>query len=251
MRVLSLGDIHGFDTWKSPLNYWRPEETSDVDQFDKIIFVGDYVDEFILTDAQILKNFEEIIELKKKYPEKVELLLGNHDVQYIYPTGNKCTGFRESMFFQLSMLFQENKKLFKIAHQEQNYLWTHAGIHRGFWSDQIMNKKYVIRHGEEMEHLEIDHSQSVADILNFCWETQHEPIFHCGWARGGNKKVGGPLWADFNETYKKPLDGYHQIIGHTHKSELKHYENYKDKNTSTTYIDCMNIEYDKYYIIEI
>ena len=67
-KIITLGDIHGYDTWKSALNYWRPEEeTSLVSEFDYIVFIGDYVDDYTQTDEQIYKNLVEIIELKKKY----------------------------------------------------------------------------------------------------------------------------------------------------------------------------------------
>jgi len=26
MKILTIGDVHGYDTWKSALNYWRPDE---------------------------------------------------------------------------------------------------------------------------------------------------------------------------------------------------------------------------------
>ncbi|MCK9476576.1 MAG: metallophosphoesterase [Candidatus Muirbacterium halophilum] len=251
LRVITVGDVHGFDTWKVPLNYFRPdEEETNLHLYDYIVFVGDYVDEWDMNDAQIYKNLVEIIELKKKYPEKVILLLGNHDIHYIYKDGNKCTGFRESMYMQLNQLFTENQKLFQLAFQYKNYLWTHAGLHKGWWKFQVEDQKFVIRDGEKLEWLEIDKTGNVADILNFCYEARHQPIFDCGWARGGRQKVGGPLWADKNETYKKPLEGYHQIVGHTRIKEIKHYDNYKG-DTSMTYVDCMHIEYNNYYTIEV
>jgi len=251
--IISIGDCHGFDTWKQPLNYWRPnEEKTLVDQYDYIVFVGDYVDEFELPDSQIYKNLVEIIELKKLYPDKVILLYGNHDIQYLLGTkGNGCTGYRPSMWLQLNELFTQNRNLFQLAFQVKNYLWTHAGVHRGFYSMNIQNKKYIIRDGVEKEYLTIDKSGTVADILNFCFEAKHQPIFDCGLQRGGHAKVGGPLWADKNELYSKPLDGYHQIVGHTRIKEIKHYNHYANKETSTTFIDCMHIDYDKYYIVEL
>ena len=253
--IISIGDIHGHDTWKAGLNYWRPEEEKTlVDQFDKIVFIGDYVDDFDKTDNEIYNNFIEIIELKKKYPEKVILLLGNHDVQYFIESqkGN-ASGFRKSMYLRLKELFTQNEKLFQIAYQYKNYLWTHAGIHRGWYQLNIAEQTHVFRNGEKSEYLEIDKSGNIADTLNFCFETRHQPIFDCGLIRGGKQKVGGPLWADFNEVYNKPLLGYHQIIGHTRRKKINHYENYKG-DTSTTFIDCLSItnEYkDNFYILNI
>jgi hypothetical protein len=142
--VITIGDIHGFDTWKQALDYWRPEEEKTlIDQFDYIVFLGDYVDEFHLKDAQIYKNLLEIIELKKKYPEKVILLWGNHDIQYIFK-GNECSGYRPSMYLQLNEIFTRHEKLFQLAFQIKNYIWTHAGLHRGWYMFNIEQQKYII-----------------------------------------------------------------------------------------------------------
>ena len=255
MKILSIGDIHGFDTWKAGLDYWRPEEEGTlVDQFDKIIFVGDYVDEFDKTDLEILNNFIEIIILKKKYPDKVVLLLGNHDVQYFIDSQkSNASGYRTSMYLQLNELFTKNENLFQLAYQHENYLWTHAGVHRGWYQLNIEQQSHVIRDGEKLDYLEIDKSGNIADVLNFCFETRHQPIFDCGLIRGGRQKVGGPLWSDFNEIYNKPLLGYHHIVGHTRGKKIRHYENYKG-DTSTTFIDALSItnKYeDNFYILKL
>jgi hypothetical protein len=157
------------------------------------------------------------------------------------------------MWLKLHEFFVSKRNLFQLAFQYKNYLWTHAGIHRGWYKNKVASQKCVVRHNEKIEGLTIDHNEQIADILNFLFEARHDAIFDCGLIRGGYQKNGGPLWADKNETYKKPLDNYHQIIGHTHIDEVKHYKNYKG-DTSTTYVDCMNIKnsYDKnFYILEI
>ena len=84
MKTITIGDIHGYDTWK---------QAGDIDllikgefepDYDKYIFVGDYVDSFDLTNIQIYANLLELIQFKKKFPEHVVLILGNHDLQYLY-----------------------------------------------------------------------------------------------------------------------------------------------------------------------
>jgi len=155
------------------------------------------------------------------------------------------------MWLQLNELFTTNQNLFQYAFQVKNYLWTHAGVHRGWYQFNIEQQKYIIRDGHKLEWLELEKDGNVADILNFCFEAKHQPLFDCGFYRGGRAKVGGPLWADKIEVYKKPLDGYHQIVGHTRIKEIKHYNQYANKNTTVTFLDCMHIEYDNYYIVEL
>jgi predicted MPP superfamily phosphohydrolase len=243
VKILSIGDVHGKDNWKYPINYWGNK--SSIDEFDYIVFVGDYVDSFDIKDEFMLNNLLDIIKLRKEYPNKVVLLWGNHDIQYLFgETKYRCTGFRESIYHELNRIFIENRDIFQLAFQYKNYIWSHAGIHRGWYKTFIEEKTHIIRNGEKKDYLEIDKSGNIADILNFCFEARHDGIFNISWHRGGNDSVGGPLWADKNETYKKPIIGYHQIIGHSRVDCVKTYKNYGDDLTSTTYIDCMSIDND-------
>lgn len=254
MKTISIGDLHGKDEWKNALNYWRPDdEDTYIDQYDKIIFVGDYVDSFDIPDNNILKNLQEIIELKIKYPEKVVLLWGNHEIQYLFGTKRYgCSGYRPSMWLSLNTLFKEYRNLFQLAFQIENYIWTHAGITSEWFDLNINEKTHIVRDNKYITNLPIDKLDNISDILNFCFEAGHQHIFDCSpYVTGGSDRTSGPLWASKYETRNLPLIGYHQIVGHTHVDEIKHYENYKDKNTSMTYIDCVSIENDNYYIIEI
>ena len=83
MKIAIIGDLHGKNCYKKLLK-------DKIDSFDKIIFMGDYSDDswITFTDKEIVDNLKEVIEFKKKYKDKVELLIGNHDFQYIvgYPT---------------------------------------------------------------------------------------------------------------------------------------------------------------------
>lgn len=62
MKILTIGDIHGYPT---VFKHWKIEDFQD---FDYIIFVGDYVDDFILSDSEIYENLVKIINLKKRTP---------------------------------------------------------------------------------------------------------------------------------------------------------------------------------------
>ena len=132
MRTMSIGDLHGKDLWKQ----------IDINNFDKVIFIGDYVDSWDIKDEDILNNLLDLIELKKIFPNKVILLLGNHDIQYLFFPNYSCSGFRNSMLYSLEITFKENIKLFQIAFQEQNYLFTHAGI----------SNKWLKKHNETIQY---------------------------------------------------------------------------------------------------
>jgi len=230
MKVLSIGDIHGHNIWK--------DFVKDPSMYDKIIFVGDYVDDYDISNTEIISNLLEIIEFKKEYPDKVILLLGNHDYQYaIRPFEMEIlcysTGYRAEIHFDLHTIFKSNFRLFQIAYQYENYIWTHAGIHIGWYQKFLREfKVYVDKYDLSVENY------NIADKLNLALEFEMTCLVDCGFKRRGTKKIGGPLWADKSETWMKSLKNYHQIVGHTHTDGIKKTEHPLYKS-SVTYIDAL------------
>lgn len=226
MNILSIGDIHGTNIWKKlgDIDYvLKTNPHSSALEFDYYVFTGDYVDSFTKTNVEILHNLKEVIGFKKLYPDKVILLWGNHDIQYLTSyREHGCSGYRPEAYFDLHELFRKNRTLFQLAFQIKNYIWTHAGIHRGWYRLDFPYK-----------------SENIADDLNRAFEENHPSIFQVGRSRGGRYNSGGPLWADKSETWNKPLSGYHQIVGHTHVPTIIKRE--INPSTTVTYID--NLEY--------
>lgn len=220
MKIISIGDIHGRTFWKR----------IDPAKYDKIIFIGDYVDSFPYDDAHILNNLMDIIEFKKSYPNKVEILIGNHDIQYMYLSdGFGCSGFRPSMASSLNSLFMENKKLFKMAFQIGEYIWSHAGI-AVKWLEY--NEKEIKAFKKKFDCVDY------ADTFNKMMFTHTNRILHqVGTKRGGYYPAGGITWADRNETSLNPLEGYHQIVGHTAIDSIT---KFGDDKGSVRYIDCLH-----------
>jgi hypothetical protein len=224
VKIISIGDTHGRQYWKE----------IDPEKYDRIIFVGDYVDQYPpMTDGEILNNLLEIIELKKKYPEKVILLIGNHDSYYMFLNeGFAGSGFRPSMAISLKQVFTHNKRLFQIAYQIDDYIWTHAGISQG-WYDY--NKDVIEKTKEKFECV------NLADTLNkMMYTNDFRDLFQCGSARGGRYPYGGIVWADRSETMNRYLTGYHQIVGHT---PIKEITKFGFSEGSIRYIDVLNEAY--------
>jgi len=222
LKTISIGDIHGRACWKE----------LDPDKYDRIIFVGDYVDSRSYTDAKILSNFKAIITLKRKHPNKVILLLGNHDMHYMYYPQFPCSRFRPQMQPKLTTLFNENKSLFQVAYQLKNVLWTHAGVSKT-WYQGAFNTISEFKNQRP--------NCNLADILNLISESKHYKILHIvGSIRGGYVgNPGGILWADDSETQEDCLYGYHQIVGHNPVATIK---NIRHRKSSITYIDCLETE---------
>lgn len=233
-KFITIGDIHGRDNWIEFEDIKILSNTPNIiTDFDMYIFVGDYTDSYTETNAQIKENLLKLIQFKKNYPDNVILLLGNHDLHYMFADDNfRCSGIRPEMFFDLNEIFNDNKELFQIAYQYNNYIWTHAGLHIGWYTMEFPFN-----------------SPNIADDLNDAFRYKEKTLFDCGMRRGGFKKQGGPFWADKLETWQKPIRGYHQIVGHTPVNEPITNFPYKRKDTSVTYVDC--VEKNKYYILEI
>ena len=223
MKVLAVGDIHGEDWWQPAIfgarelfNSYREDKEAlqhdfkfNFENWGKIIFVGDYVDSFHISTPEMIDNLREIVKFANNYPGRVELLLGNHDIQYIHPK-YRCSGFRPEAYFDFRDIFEENKNLFKVASMHGDYLFSHAGVTQRFWSVCENNLK-------EVKHLYdyTDPEKTIADHLNFLYEIHFEPLFYAGPARGGISSYPGIFWADKRELVGNPLKGVSQVVGHT------------------------------------
>jgi len=239
MKILTVGDIHGRPDWLDMADMKILSTTPNlITDFDKYIFVGDYVDSYDITNVEIIHNLKQIIQFKLNYPEQVILLSGNHDVQYMMPQGDKyaCSGFRPEGYYDLHDLFRKNIELFQLAYQYETHLWSHAGVHIGWYEYDFPYQ-----------------GQNIAEDLNGAFREENPTIFQVSYSRGGWNRNPGPLWADKTETWEKPIKGYHQIIGHSRVKEIITHFPYKgDVDTSVTYVDCQDGKSENtYHILEI
>lgn len=248
MKIITIGDIHGKSYWEIPLLGYDPDTNTGskttIEDFDKVIFIGDYVDAYDISNVEMIHNLKKLMELAKKYPDKIIWLLGNHDLQYYFFNSEKyrCTGYRPEIFFDLYDIFNKNKKLFRVSYQIDNYVWTHAGIHIGWYKQRF--EKWLDDVLKENRH-----HYNLSEQLNMALEVDADVLYDVGYLRGGFQNVGGPFWLDKRMSYKKPLKGYHQIVGHTRVDEIKTYNISKD--TSITYVDNLDKEIDKFHILDL
>lgn len=245
-NILTIGDIHGLSKWKeiifggeTEFFYWKLAlidgylELDDQYRFqkdwDRIIFLGDYVDSFTISNQEILENLEDIILFANTYSDLVVLLLGNHDVQYIVDD-EICSGYRPEMRFDLNKLFVENSNLFKISYLDEYYtqvhkretvtrtLWTHAGVTHGWFSKlkkDVTSEQY--RHRiffENIEEMQID------EILNLSWDLRVDNLFDVDFQSGGTDLWAGPFWVRPDTLNEFCLEDYNQVVGHTPKSKV-------------------------------
>ncbi|QHT66408.1 metallophosphoesterase [Rhodocytophaga rosea] len=224
MKIIAIGDIHGKSVWI--------RASQDNKEADLVIFLGDYVDGS-LSNQEIYDNLHTILEIKKLMPEKVILLIGNHDLQYFYYPAYRCSGFRAEAQPALSALFTENKDLFSVAYQYKNYLFTHAGI-SGRWFETHQEKLTAAGLTETKENL--------AQVLNEINQTLARGMLHrVSMYRGGLHASGGITWADKKETMNDPFPGFHQVVGHSRVKEITRIDfSATFADTSITYTDCLD-----------
>ena len=210
IQVLVLGDIHGRDFWKEPVKDVLKNTDANV------VFLGEYLDvyrnESIKPDDAV-KNFEEILELKKQHPDRITLLLGNHDMGYRFTLSIcDCRTDRKN-YKRIQKLFHDNKDLFCLADEEtiegKHFIFSHAGIHRGYVNDAFP---------EEYETITED---NVVEFFNKKYREENEKLIQSlgmydnyrGW---DGHTYGSIVWADALSWFGKAYDGYgYSVFGHT------------------------------------
>jgi len=235
MKILSVGDIHGKNIW----------ERIDASKYDRVRFTGDLYDAFEYDQDELHDNALALVQWARNVGN-VDFVIGNHDAHYFKwqePVFKEVRGggFSEKQLYRAYHLYIENKDLFKVAYQEEKYLWTHAGLSQAYYGHHIEPRVIDIMNTYAVSTL--------AEVLNIMWDINYAPLFVAPLSRGGDDMYGGPLWADKSDTEGGPLSGYHQIVGHTGIYDIVHKE--LNPETSITYIDCLNYQIGKFYEIDI
>ena len=216
--TIAIGDIHGSTYWKEIVRE-NPDH--------RYIFLGDYLDPYErIASKKLIDNLKEIIQLKTNFPEQVILLLGNHDLHYFTTNMAMSTRFDYHIAEEVSLLFLENISLFQFAYQEENYLFTHAGISQKWFTEDFKG----------------DVTKNIAEQLNNPLPEQYAALYRCGAYRGGNRgDMGGIFWADIYEL-REPLRGYTQIVGHNRVKDISEHTHYGGR---IIFCDCL---YNKRYL---
>ena len=220
MSILINGDVHGRQFWKEAVE-------KNMDKVDKIIFLGDYLDEYPdenITRRQSKENFKEVINLKENNRDKVILLLGNHDYHYMHREFSRSSRYSSSNAYNYKQMFLSHESFFKIAHEEtingKKYLFTHAGVMKSWYE---RNKEII----GELTTDNINKLQGLRKGVSALSEVSK----YRSWI---GEESGSPLWSDVREkiddeksmidhvipnedSYVKEYD--YQIFGHTQLTE--------------------------------
>lgn len=196
MKICVISDIHGSDRWKEIID--REKE-----RVDKFIFLGDYVDDKdnIISPAEHVANFQEIIEDYKPLYD-IDLLVGNHDMQYISLA--RCGGYSRTISAMTAdyLLEMIRKHILKVVAHYDNYLFSHAGV-----SSEWLKRKRI---------------KSITDInrefisspfsIDFVSESDS--------SLSGDNIYQSPIWIRPASLCQSAIKGYHQVVGHTRLEEI-------------------------------
>lgn len=131
MRILAVGDIH--------CKVWVIDKVvKRIDDYDKIVFVGDYVDDFKSGPMESMASWEKMKALCDQYPDKVYALMGNHDYAYTLKVGPRSSGFNLTTKMFLDMPTNRQLKHWVTDRPTQlvfdGVTFSHAGIDT-HWKD--------------------------------------------------------------------------------------------------------------------
>jgi len=185
-RIVVLGDIHGRTIWKDII---------EKEQFDQVIFLGDYVSthEEIPAEQQ-LSNLEDILNYKENNSDRVILLRGNHDVQILGYSWAECSGFDRKVYQGMIPMKEKFLELTQWVYHipDTNIVCSHAGISEEFldnvckhfkskegWDFNIYDTDQLIEHINDIEPCEL-FGFTPCKMSDYCGDSATQP---CTWIR--------------------------------------------------------------------
>ncbi|WP_080798758.1 metallophosphoesterase [Arabiibacter massiliensis] len=197
-KTLVVGDTH----LKQKIVLPRVDALVERHGAGRIVLLGDYCDEWHSTDDQLMDALyflADWVDETRASGVQVDVLLGNHDYQYLM--GQEGPGTHMRMVREVRELLGDLDPA--IAAEVDGFLLTHAGV-TDSWAERYLD--------------EPGFAMTACDQLNALFEggaqEDREALFTCGAGRGG-WDVPGPLWADLSELSDDPCAGFDQIVGHT------------------------------------
>lgn len=210
-KLIIIPDVHGRSFWKKAVEE-NPQEA--------FIFLGDYLDPYVqdgVTVEDAFAGLKMIVSLKERYPERVTLLWGNHDLHYLYPEleGSRLDRMNAA---RNKDYFTEHQKDFQIAAEwivgGNRYLFTHAGVGT-LWIESFLPS--------------LSEDEITATFLNDCMQSPSfiHALSNISYYRGGSDMYGSCILADLQEQGElyNQLHSSIQVFGHTMVFEAFNYDN--------------------------
>lgn len=209
-----IGDIHGRDSWKRLV---REDAIN--------IFLGDYLDPYEsegITWDMAIENLFDILHYCVKHDETTVLLLGNHDLHYLWSANERYSRYSTEHAQRIRKIYEA--RLLPVAQLAyvigDDTLVTHAGVTREWWN--LLKKQLP-------ENFPIT-AESVADVLNLIKRQKYDfseallgtaytflPGDNCG-----DSPTASPVWVRPETLVEHNVfqgTKYKQIVGHTQMTE--------------------------------
>ena len=189
-----------------------------------VVFLGDWMDSF---DGLTWQTHETVRWLRDNVGNpKYTFIWGNHDIHYAFPCGGTiCSGFDKNKLeiVRRCLTDKDHWQKFKLLHwigvpvnDEQRgnlvkpteWLVSHAGVHPVLLNPITGFEKGSLQALEEEAMWKLRYCQQVTSFIA------------AGRGRGGLARVGGVDWLDWESEFV-PINGLHQIVGHSHGKEIR------------------------------
>ena len=202
MKIIAIGDLHGKRIWK--------EIIKDND-FHIVVFNGDYFDCYgEISPVEQLHNFKEIIEYKRENPDKVKVLLGNHDFHYLPNIFESYSGYQPEQKYNFGLEIDKaiKENLLQACYVYEDIIFSHAGVGK-IWCKDVF--------GEE-------NPDNLQDKIND--ELIYRPSsfrFTPGssYSVYGDDECQTPIWIRPRALKHGRMNGYRQVVGHTQDKNIK------------------------------
>lgn len=222
MKIVAVGDTHGRSNWKI---------VAHTVEFDKMVFVGDYFDSFDIDGETQVKNFIDIIEFKEKFPEKVVLLLGNHDCHYLPSWRNieeEYSGFQPYMKHHIGYYLLANMHHLQMAYMYSNHLFTHAGVTKT-WLNSTMGLK---------PDEKVDFGVRIDEYINQVFKATPSHFWFNGNDGYGDDITQSPIWVRPQSLNEDATNHIH-IVGHTGQKRIGTEPTYFREEGAGFFIDTL------------
>lgn len=206
MKVLVIPDVHG-------RTFWRETVENNIDKVERVIFLGDYFDPYpdenCEKESDLISMLQDIIEVKNDNPDKVTLLLGNHDLHYIWTEFTTSTRYNRRYEREYLKIFKDNLDKFEICKVIGDCIFSHAGF-TSWWTNTLIDELELSKEGSPVKVL-ANYLSSIP-VSKYTYNVQYS-LGDVSLYRGGYFETGSCVWSDVREHGSNP--GVYQIFGHT------------------------------------
>ena len=220
-KIIIIGDIHGRNIWEHIIL----KETD----YSLAVFLGDYFDSYNgMYSTDEYANFMKILKYKDDNPDKVVLLIGNHDLHYIDGIRH-CSRYSEQTKKLLGHLITSiiRDNILQATKSLTSLFFVHAGISNTWLRDNRL----------KFDEVEINNLlKTNPEQFDFQFKGDNTDIF-------GNDTFQSPLWIREEGLLKDSPYDIIQVVGHTQTNPT---EDFKLSKINF----CDSLEWGKYYTIE-